>query len=344
MAVFRIPDLSLESGEKLSDVEIAYECYGELNAAKSNAILVTHGLTSSHIAAGEVTLDRRKGWWNEIIGPDQLFDTSSFCIISSNVLGSCYGSTGPASINPVTGNPYGKNFPIISIKDIVTAQHLLLRSLGIEKLFVVAGSSVGGFQVFQWAVSYPDFMTGILALDTSHKDLLETGSSLKNLLDELSVDRNWNHGDYYDSGGMEDKLIDIRTKMLKSFGFEDKLDESLDVASRNQLLFDTAREWALEFDINCLITSMQAVSTFNVEQELDKIQATILYILCDSDEWFPSSIGKDVTEKLFDAGVNAKFIEVHSDKGHYATTEEPEKWVPEAIKFLRSISGKRKTS
>jgi homoserine O-acetyltransferase len=340
MTKFRIPELNLESGDKLSDVEIAYECYGDLNADRSNAILVTHGITSSHVAAGEVTPDRRKGWWNEIIGPDRLFDTSRFCIVSSNVLGSCYGSTGPASINPATGKPYGKHFPEICLEDIVTAQYLLLRSLGVEKLIAVAGSSIGGFQVFQWAVSYPDFMAGILALDTSHKDLLDTGSSLKKLLNDLSADDRWQDGNYYDSGGMEDKLTEIRIDTLKSYGFEQKLDETLDEASRQQILFDTAREWALEFDANSLITSMQAVATFDVEQDLDKIRAKVLYILCDTDQWFPSSIGEEVTNKMTDAGVDAKFVEIHSSKGHYATTEEPEKWVPEAKALIRSLSGR----
>ncbi len=338
MAIFRTPTLCLKNGEVLSDVEIAYECYGELNPTKSNAILVTHGTTSSHIAAGTVTMDRRRGWWNEVIGPGLLFDTSRYCIVSSNALGSCYGSTGPASINPVAGKPYGTCFPEICLEDIVRAQQLLLQSLGIQKLVAVAGPSVGGFQVFQWAVTFPENMAGIIALDTAPKDILETGSSLNNLLSDLSADPSWNNGDYYASGSMENKLTEIRINTLKSFGFEEKLDDSLDEIAREKVLTDTAREWAREFDANCLITQMRAMASFDVEGELDKIQAKVLYILCDTDEWFPSSIGKEVTLKLTNAGVDVKFLEVHSRHGHYATTEEPEKWVPEAEKFLQKLN------
>ena len=338
MAIFRTPTLHLKNGETLSDVEIAYECYGELNPTKSNAILVTHGTTSSHIAAGTVTIDRRRGWWNEVIGPGLLFDTSRYCIVSSNVLGSCYGSTGPASNDPETGKPYGTSFPDICLEDIVRVQHLLLQSLGIQKLVAVAGPSVGGFQVFQWAVTFPEYMAGIIALDTAPKDILETGSGLNNLLRDLSTDPGWNNGDYYASGDMENRLTEIRIKTLKSFGFEEKLDDTMDEPAREKVLTDTAREWAREFDANCLITQIRAMASFDVEGELDKIQAKVLYILCDTDEWFPSSIGKEVTSKLIDAGVDAIFLEVHSRHGHYATTEEPEKWVPEAEKFLQKLN------
>ena len=132
MAIFCAPTLRLKSGVTFSDVKIAYECYGELNSEKSNAILVTHGTTSSHIAADEVTIDRRKGWWNEVIGPGLLFDTSRYCIVSSNVLGSCYGSTGPASNDPETGKPYGTSFPDVCLEDIVSVQ-ILYCSLWVSK-------------------------------------------------------------------------------------------------------------------------------------------------------------------------------------------------------------------
>jgi homoserine O-acetyltransferase len=338
MAIFCAPALILKNGVTLSDVEIAYEYYGELNEEKSNAILITHGTTSSHIAAGTVTLDRRKGWWNEVIGPGLLFDTTKYCMISTNVLGSSYGSTGPASINPAIGKPYGTDFPEICLEDIAQAQHLLLKSFGIEKLVAVAGASIGGFQAFQWAVTFPDYMSGIIALDTAPKDIVETGSSLNNLLSDLSTDPSWNNGNYYATGGMEDKLTELRINTLKSYGIEEKLDDTMNEVEREKVITDTAREWAREFDTNSLITQMRAVASFDVESVLDKIQAKVLYILCDTDEWFPSSIGKEVTSKLIDAGIDARFLEVHSRYGHYATIEEPEKWVPEAKCFLKSLS------
>ena len=338
MAIFCTSNFNLKKGETLSSMEIAYECYGELNADKGNAILVTHGITSSHFAAGTITMDLRRGWWNAVIGPGLLFDTSKYCIVSSNALGSCYGSTGPASNDPETGKPYGTSFPDICIEDIVRAQYLLLQYLGIEKLVAVAGPSIGGFQVFQWAVTFPDYMAGIIALDTAPKDIVETGASLNSLLDDLSKDASWNNGDYYVSGGMEDKLTGIRISTLKSYGFEEKLDDTMNEAARQKVLTDTAREWAREFDTNCLITQMRAVASFDVESDLNKIQAKVLYILCDTDMWFPSSIGKEVTSNLVDAGVDARFHEIHSHYGHYATTEEPEKWVSEAEKFLQILN------
>ena len=149
MPIFRTQNFKLTNGAVLADLDIAYECYGELASDKNNVILVTHGITSSHHAAGEITPDRRRGWWSEVIGPEKIFDTSRYCIVSSNSLGSCYGSTGPSSINPATGKPYGPSFPAFNYEDIVRAQHLMLRSLGVDKLVAVAGSSLGGFQAFR---------------------------------------------------------------------------------------------------------------------------------------------------------------------------------------------------
>ena len=335
MPLFKSSSFRLKNGDVLPELKVAYETYGELNSDKSNVILVTHGITSSHVAAGAPTLDRRRGWYAEIIGPGKLFDTDRYCVVSSNTLGSCYGSTGPASRNPVTEQRYGSSFPQICYEDIVRAQHALLTSLGVERLSVVAGTSIGGFQAFQWAVTYPGFMSAILALDTAPRVPFDTSSLVKDLIEIFSKDPNWNDGDYQ-VGSMVGTLTDQRIATLRSFGFEEKLGIA-DEAKRQDILVKTAREWAMEFDPNSLIALFRAQVRFNVENDLAKIKAPLMYILCDTDEWFPASLGDDVMAKLKAASVDARFHQVHSEFGHYATTEEPEKWVPEAQAFLQQL-------
>ena len=153
----------LESGVKLADMTLAFETYGALAPDGRNAILVTHGFTSSHHAAGKYTPTGAPGWWDGLIGPGKTIDTDRYFVVSSNMLGSSYGSTAPASVNPATGKRYGPEFPTITLRDMVRAQKLLLESLGVHHLVAVAGPSFGGYQAFQWAMQYPDFMDGVVA-------------------------------------------------------------------------------------------------------------------------------------------------------------------------------------
>ena len=338
MPKFHAQNFELKSGVVLTDLEIAYESYGEMAADKSNVILVTHGITSSHHAAGTVTLDRRRGWWSEVIGPQKVFDTTCYCIVSSNILGSSYGSTGPASIDPTSGKPYGAGFPEITFEDIVRAQHLLLQSLGVQNLVAVAGLSIGGFQAFQWAVTFPNYMQGVIAMDTGPRDLFNTSANIPGLIDQLSNDPNWNGGDYYAKGSVGEALTALRVNTLKSFGFEDKLEVGPGKPAPGVVMREIARDWANEFDAHSLITLMRASANFDVEDELHKVEAKIFYVLCDTDELFPASVGELVMSKFVSAGVDATFLEVKSRLGHYATTEEPEKWIPEAEKFLRGLT------
>ncbi len=337
MPIFRERNFELVSGAVLADLEIAYECYGEMAADAGNVILVTHGIASSHHAAGTVTADRRKGWWNDVIGPEKVFDTTRYCIVSPNMLGSSYGSTGPASIDPATGRPYGAAFPDIGFEDIVRAQRALLQSLGVRKLVAVAGHSIGGFGAFQWAVTFPNFMAGVIVMDTGPKDPFDTAAGIPGLIDDLSKDPNWNGGDYHGKGGVETALTALRVNTLKSYGFEEKLEGVTEQSAREAIVLETAREWAREFDAHSLITLMRAWASFDVEDALHEIRARLFYVLADTDEWFPASLGEDVMAKLSRAGVDTTFLEIKSRLGHYATTEEPEKWVPEAEKFLRQL-------
>lgn len=337
MAIFRTHDFKLTNGASLANLEIAYECYGEMAADKDNVILITHGVTSSHHATGKPTLDRRRGWWNEVIGSGKLFDTDRYCIVSSNSLGSCYGSTGPASINPATDKPYGAEFPEFRYEDIVSAQHMMLRSMGVDGLIAVAGSSIGAFQVFQWAVTFPDFVAGLIALDTAPKDTFDSAAGIPGLIEALSSDPNWNGGDYYSKGSVETALTKLRINTLKSYGFEQKLTDMATQDARDAIVFEVARDWAREFDAHSLVALQRAWGKYNVENDFHKIRAKLFYVLCDTDEWFPASDGEAVMSKLTQAGVDATFLEVKSRHGHYATTEEPEKWVPDAEHFLRQL-------
>ncbi len=148
----------LQSGRVLPELTLAFETYGRLAPDGRNAILVTHGFSSSHHAAGRGRDDASPGWWNTLIGPGKPIDTDRHLVVSSNMLGSSYGSTGPRSLDPATGRPYGPAFPDLTLHDIVAAQKALLDALGVRRLVAVAGPSFGGYQAFQWAVSYPDFV------------------------------------------------------------------------------------------------------------------------------------------------------------------------------------------
>ena len=161
-------ELRLESGRILGPITLAYETYGELNSNRSNAIMVTHAWTgSAHLAGKHIEDDQKLGWWDAIVGPGRLLDTDKYFVICSNIIGSCYGSTGPTSINPKTGKRYNLSFPVITVRDMVRAQQLLLDHLGIERLLTVLGGSMGGMQALEWSVCYPDRIASAIVLATS---------------------------------------------------------------------------------------------------------------------------------------------------------------------------------
>lgn len=192
--------LVLEVGASLKSIDVVYETYGKLNKAKSNAILICHALSGNAHAAGVYSKDDTKpGWWDMLIGPEKALDTNKYFIICPNFLGSCYGTTGPSSINPETNKPYGLNFPIITIKDMVNLQKKLLDYLDIKKLFCVIGGSIGGMQVLQWAVSYPEMIVNAIPIATTSK--LSPQCIAFNEVERMAImmDVNWNKGNYYES-------------------------------------------------------------------------------------------------------------------------------------------------
>ncbi|MBE0556028.1 MAG: homoserine O-acetyltransferase, partial [Proteobacteria bacterium] len=201
------PDfLRLESGETLGPVTLAYETYGQLNAEKSNAILVLHALSGDAHAAGFLREESTPGWWNAMIGPGKPFDTDKYFVICSNVIGGCKGSTGPSSLNPQTGKPYGTDFPFITIADMVNAQWALIDHLGIEKLLCVAGGSMGGMQALQWTASYPDRVKSAIPIATALKHSPQQIAFNEVVRQAIMADPDWREGNYYEYGQPEKGL------------------------------------------------------------------------------------------------------------------------------------------
>ena len=235
----------LDSGRVLPEMSLAYETYGRLAPDGRNAILVTHGFTSSQHAAGKYSpSDPTAGSWDGLIGPGKAIDTTRFFVVSSNMLGSSYGSTAPASPNPATGKPYGPDFPDITVRDIVRAQKLLLAALNVNHLVAVAGPSYGGFQAFQWAVTYPDFMYGIVPVVTAPRMRAATDAA-QSLIDRFATDPGWNGGWHYDRGGIPKTMAALRYETLLRYGQNEVLAVRIpDEAERQARLRQMAESWA----------------------------------------------------------------------------------------------------
>jgi homoserine O-acetyltransferase len=331
--------LPLESGQILPEVTIAYETYGRLAPDGRNAILITHGYTSNHHAAGKyATPNAKPGWWDRLIGPGKAIDTTRFFVVSSNALGSCYGSTGPASLSPATGKPYGPDFPDVTMRDIVTAQRELLVRLGVTHLIAVAGPSMGGRQAFQWAVTFPDFMDGIVAVASSPKGLGKD-AAVTNLLQRLAADPNWHGGWYYERGGVLPTLTALRMETLKRYGVEATLNGSYpDPERREARIRELAEAWAREFDAHSLVVLRKASVRFDAQRDFRLIRAKVLYVLSRTDQLFPPSMGARVMDRLRTAGVDATYVEIDSDFGHLASGREAEKWAPALRAFLDHLT------
>lgn len=187
----------LENGRELGPITVAYETYGKLNETCDNVILVEHALTASAHAAGlNSPEDKYPGWWDVMIGPGKAIDTDKYFVICPNILGSCYGTTGPSTLNPQTGNPYGSSFPVISISDIVRVQHQLLKHLGVERIRGIAGGSMG-VQAIEWALQYPDVVDSLLLIATAAKSSPQSIALHKVGIQAIMDDPNWNGGNYY---------------------------------------------------------------------------------------------------------------------------------------------------
>ena len=334
--------LTLQSGATLPDARLAYESYGTLNAAGDNAILITHGYTSSHHAAGRYApgqappglAEDAPASWTLMIGPGKPIDTDRFFVVSSNMLGSSYGSTGPASTNQATGQPWGPDFPAISVVDIVTAQRAMLAQLGVKHLVAVMGTSYGGYQAFQWGVTYPDAMNAIICVNTAPKGSGDQGQT-RALEARLAEDADWNGGRFYANGGIARILTDIRVATLKNYGIEAQLNPRFpDPAAREAEIRRIATPWANAFDGNALVVLRRAAVDFDAQKDFGRIKARVLYALTTTDRLFPPSIAPAVMQRLQDAKVDARFFEIRNEFGHIGANVDSPDWVPTLAAFV----------
>ena len=338
----RIGSFEPELGGFLEDVTLAYETWGELDSTGENAVLVVHALTGdSHCSGGAAETYRRGGWWDEMVGPGRPVDTDECFVVCSNVLGGCSGSTGPASVDPETGRPYGMRFPVVTIRDIVRAQRRLLDDLGVRRLRTVIGGSIGGQQALEWAVEYPGFVEKVVpvaatgALGPQGLGMSEIGRRA------IMADPNWRNGDYYgEEKGPETGLAIARMAGMMTYhsatGQWKRFDRN--PASRPALyeefggrfemesyLHYQGRDLAGRFDANSYLYLTRAMDLYDVgagyashEEAYSRIEAEMLFVGISSDWLFPAAEVRGVAEKAGAAGVEARYEEIQSPNGHDA--------------------------
>jgi homoserine O-acetyltransferase len=353
--------MRLDSGETLGPITLAYETYGQLNTEGSNAILICHALSGdSHVAGFYTTEDQSPGWWDECVGPGKAFDTNKYFVICSNVIGGCQGSTGPASINPATVKPYGLNFPVITIGDMVRAQRHLIDHLGIEKLLTVAGGSMGGMQVLEWASRYPDRVHSAIPIATTarHSPMLiafgEVGRQA------IYADPNWNAGDYYEGTHPDAGLAVARMVGHITYLSEDSMHQKFGrrLQTREHFGYDFESDFAIEsylryngqrfterFDANSFLYVTKALDYFNLENGYDKLtqafadstDLTYLVLSFTSDWLYPAYHSRELVSALTAADCDVTYLNIESTWGHDAFLLEVKTMTKLLSQFLSRI-------
>ena len=332
--------LKLDCGQTINDFPLAYETYGKLNDKKDNAILVFHALTGDQFASGTNPITKKDGWWNYALGPGKAIDTDRYFVIAANVIGGCMGSFGPSDINPKTKKPYGTNFPVITINDMVNAQYNLLEYFEIEKLFCVIGGSMGGMQVLQFVSNFPSKAhTAIpIACTASH--------SAQNIaLNELGrqsimADSNWQDGFYEEQNKQPDKGLAVarmaaHITYLSKAGLQEKFGRKLQ--ERDDLKFSFDADFQIEsylryqgsvfvdrFDANSYLYITRAMDYFdltkkfggNLSKAFEKSDTKFFIISFTSDWLYPTSENREIVIALNAIGKDVGFVEITSDKGH----------------------------
>ncbi len=352
--------LTLESGHTLGPVTVAYETYGEPNSDRSNAILICHALSGDHHAAGiHHPEDRYTGWWDGMIGPGKAFDTDTYWVICSNIIGGCKGSTGPGSLNPATQRPYALDFPVVTIGDMVEAQKRLVDHLGISQIYSLAGGSMGGFQVLEWAVRYPERVRSAICIASAAR--LSAQAIAFNAVGRSAITRDpeWQQG-RYDGKGPEHGLAIARmvghitylSEMLMDTKFGRRLQ------SANRLSYNFSTEFAVEsylnhkgsaftqrFDANSYLYITKAMDYFDLARTYGSLKAALarmaarsLFVSYSSDWLFPTAQSLEIVRALLSNGKPVSFIEIDSPYGHDAFLVEEARLSRIVAGFLKGVA------
>ena len=347
--IHHIGSFEPELGGYLEDVTLAYETWGELDDAGENAVLVAHALTGdSHCSGVPSEAYKRGGWWDAMVGPGRSVDTDEYFVVCSNVLGGCSGSTGPASVAQETGYPYGMRFPVVTIRDIVRAQKRLLDDLGVRKIEVVLGGSIGGQQALEWAVEYPDFVEKSMVI-AANGALGPLGLGMSEIgRRAIMADPFWRGGDYYgEEKGPETGLAIARMAGMltyqsapgqwERFGREPASRPALykEFGGRFEIesyLHYQGQDLAGRFDANSYLYLTRAMDIYDVgfgyasqEEAYERVDAAVLFVGISSDWLFPATEVRASAEKAKGAGAEAYYEEMESLNGHDAFLKDWDK-------------------
>ena len=332
--------LKLDCGKEISNFPLAYETYGNLNEKKDNAILVFHALTGDQFASGQNPVTNKEGWWNYAVGPGKAFDTEKFFVICANVIGGCMGSYGPGTIDPKTNKPIGTNFPVITINDMVNAQHNLLDHFKIERLFAVAGGSMGGMQVLQFVSNFPNKAKVALPIACTASHSAQNIAFNELGRQAIMSDINWKDGLYDGKTSNPDKGLAVarmaaHITYLSKKGLQEKFGRNLQ--ERSDLKFGFDADFQIEsylryqgsvfvdrFDANSYLYITRAMDYFDLTKQHGgnlakafKESKTKFFIISFTSDWlYPTSENKDIVIALNAIGADVGFVEIKTDKGH----------------------------
>ncbi len=354
-------EMVLDSGARLGPITLAYETLGTLNAARSNVVLILHACSGdAHVAGRYRGEDQRPGWWETMVGPGRPVDTNRYFVICSNILGSCMGSTGPSSLNPKTGKPYGCDFPLVTIKDMVRAQKHLLDHLGISKIMSMLGGSVGGMQVLRWCVDYPEMVVSAIPIATTPRHSAQAIAFNEVARQAIMSDPDWRGGNYYDGPGPDHGLAVARmighVTYLSDESMRDKFGRKLQ--DRASLSYDFNGDFAVEsylrhqgakfvarFDANSLLYITKAADYFDLERgggsllvNEDLAQIRFLVLSFTSDWLYPTYQARAIVSALKKNGSDVSFCEIDTRWGHDAFLMPSEQMDKLIAGFLDRIS------